>query len=866
MPPDAPPERGRSTVRRDESIAQQTATGSSDDRSARRRSTRRRSSSSPSSNNEKARPKIEKWTLGILNDKETEEVPGTVLLLSSNRNEPLGLEYQPGRRSSSSMPAQPISPRRLSVASKKRTKDGQVILDPQPDDSLNDPLNWPAWRRDIALLSLGFYCMLGGGMTPILAAGFNNVAQSFDVTYSRVALTTGLYMMGMGVGSVVFSPTAILFGKRPVYLASAVMFILTSTWCALAPSYAQLATARVFQGISVSPVECLPSATIAEIFFLHERAFRVGIYTLLLLGGKNLVPLVSAVIINAKGWRWVFWVVTIAAGFGLLILFLFVPETFWDRTPRPKSRRPTVHRSWSNILHPLHQNKDNAAGHLPLDSITLQAAIEKAMTPRQHRLHEQNAHARFEDEIEDDKLEQHEVEVKDYSETKSSPKHRHSDPDGEPLKDPASATDGADDVKDTEDVNQADAAETGPIPQPEPVVLPRKKLKPTGLSLPPSPDPRSFSRPWDGTHSGRPLTLPPGSRPPSSSRSAEERFSENDPAVPHLHNLNSPYYIELERTDDYIGHHAVPEIRSDESRDPNPDVARSDTVVTLPGTPISLEKSASRSINEGMASPKVLRYTTNLKHSPPKSYVETLRPWNGRLSKANWFLVALRPFVLFAYPSVLWSTLVYSLSIGWLIVLSEAISNVYRNRDTYNFTALQAGLVYLSPFVGGILGTAVAGRVSDVIVRFMARKNGGVYEPEFRLVMAIPVALSTAVGLMGFGWSVQERDAWIVPTIFFGVISFGCSLGSTTSITFCVDSYRQYAGEALVTLNFSKNIFHGLVFSLFFANWLEDDGPKTTFLAIGAIQIACMLTAIPMYIYGKRARMWTVRRGFMENF
>lgn len=182
-----------------------------------------------------------------------------------------------------------------------------MILDPQPDDSLNDPLNWPAWRRDCSLLSLGFYCMVGGGMTPILAAGFDNVAHSFNVTYSQVALTTGLYMMGLGVGSVIFSPTAILFGKRPVYLGSAILFILTSVWCALAPSYAQLATARVFQGISVSPVECLPSATIAEIFFLHERAFRVGIYTLLLLGGKNLVPLVSAAIIDTLGWRWVFW-------------------------------------------------------------------------------------------------------------------------------------------------------------------------------------------------------------------------------------------------------------------------------------------------------------------------------------------------------------------------------------------------------------------------------------------------------------------------------------------------------------------------------------------------------------------------------
>jgi MFS family permease len=149
--------------------------------------------------------------------------------------------------------------------------------------------------------------MLGGGMTPILAAGFHDVAESYNVTPQRVALTTGLYMMGMGLGSVIFSPTAILFGKRPVYLFSAVLFIGTAVWCALAPDFPNLIVARILQGVSISPVECLPSATIAEIFFLHERAFRVGIYTLLLLGGKNLVPLVSAAIMQSLGWQWVFW-------------------------------------------------------------------------------------------------------------------------------------------------------------------------------------------------------------------------------------------------------------------------------------------------------------------------------------------------------------------------------------------------------------------------------------------------------------------------------------------------------------------------------------------------------------------------------
>ncbi|KAF4448048.1 hypothetical protein FALBO_16862 [Fusarium albosuccineum] len=191
---------------------------------------------------------------------------------------------------------------------------------------------------------------------------------------------------------------------------------------------------------------------------------------------------------------------------------------------------------------------------------------------------------------------------------------------------------------------------------------------------------------------------------------------------------------------------------------------------------------------------------------------------------------------------------------------------IYRNPEGYNFTALQTGLIYVSPFIGAILGTGVAGKISDILERAMSRRNGGMYEPEFRLIMAGPILITTSIGLMGFGWSAEEKDSWIVPTVFFGIVSFGCSLGSTTSITFCVDSYRQYAGEALVTLNFTKNIAHGLVFSLFVSHWLEKDGSKMVYNWIGVIQCIVCLLSIPMYIFGKRARTWTARKNLMEKF
>lgn len=396
-------------------------------------------------------------------------------------------------------------------------------------------------------------------------------------------------------------------------------------------------------------------------------------------------------------------VVAIVVGVSLVFLFFFVPETFWDRTPRrkPKAKRPGFYRSVSELAHapfrgrhPELRTDEKGSGLQSPDS------VQSPNTERRRR----DVHVGFAEDPLNEKTE-------------------------------------------------------------------------SAVEIPPEAG----------------LGLVDGANPPSDA----VRFSSMDSARPPI-DLPPPVAPNTPRRSSGI---APGSIGADV---PSPDAVDVEAMRALSLSPMR------HGSEEHVAMNAPALYTHNLREQPLVSYRQTLRIWNGRLSHDKWHRTAIRPFILFAYPAVLWSALVYALSIGWLIVLSESVATIYENKETYNFSALGTGLVYISPFVGGVLGTAVAGRVSDIVVRYMTRRNGGIYEPEFRLVMAIPVALSTAAGLMGFGWSVQERDAWIVPTVFFGIISFGCSLGSTTSITFCVDSYRQYAGEALVTLNFSKSmsLFH----------------------------------------------------------
>jgi MFS family permease len=118
-------------------------------------------------------------------------------------------------------------------------------------------------------------------------------------------------MLGLGVGALVWCPTATLYGRRPVYLVAALLLMASCAWAAASPSYASLILSRLLQGLAATPGELLVSVTVSEIFLPQERGFRLGIYMSLIAAGKSLSPLIGAGVIQGLGWRWVMWYVNI---------------------------------------------------------------------------------------------------------------------------------------------------------------------------------------------------------------------------------------------------------------------------------------------------------------------------------------------------------------------------------------------------------------------------------------------------------------------------------------------------------------------------------------------------------------------------
>lgn len=70
------------------------------------------------------------------------------------------------------------------------------------------------------------------------------------------------------------------------------------------------------------------------------------------------------------------------------------------------------------------------------------------------------------------------------------------------------------------------------------------------------------------------------------------------------------------------------------------------------------------------------------------------------------------------------------------------------------------GLVFFAALVGNCIGWGT-GVLSDHVVVFLARRNGGVKEPEMRLWMLIPCFVYAALGYMLYGWGSQAGIHWI---------------------------------------------------------------------------------------------------------
>lgn len=76
-----------------------------------------------------------------------------------------------------------------------------------------------------------------------------------------------------GVSTLVWVPLLTKYGRRPVYLASMILYIFMIVGAGLAKTYAGELTTRMILGFAAGAGECLAPVTITDVFYLHQRGY-----------------------------------------------------------------------------------------------------------------------------------------------------------------------------------------------------------------------------------------------------------------------------------------------------------------------------------------------------------------------------------------------------------------------------------------------------------------------------------------------------------------------------------------------------------------------------------------------------------------
>jgi DHA1 family bicyclomycin/chloramphenicol resistance-like MFS transporter len=152
-------------------------------------------------------------------------------------------------------------------------------------------------------------------------------ANFFNVSVGLIQTTIGYYLLGYALGHIPVGFLADVFGRRPVILIGMSLFVLMGVLASVSTSPEMLQICRFFQGLFGASGAVLSRAVARDITNGKETA---RLMTLLgsTLGGVMLVaPIVGAVAFGLFGWRSTFLASSVFGLVGLLLVFLFIPET-----------------------------------------------------------------------------------------------------------------------------------------------------------------------------------------------------------------------------------------------------------------------------------------------------------------------------------------------------------------------------------------------------------------------------------------------------------------------------------------------------------------------------------------------------------
>src|SRR5579875_279345 len=130
-----------------------------------------------------------------------------------------------------------------------------------------------------------------------------------------------IYLLTSTTTVPIYGKLADLYGRKPLFLFGASLFLIGSAASGAAQSMEQLIIFRAIQGLGAGAVMPIVLTIIGDIFTLEERARVQGLFSGVWGVSSIVGPALGGLIVDHYSWRWVFY---INIPFGLLSAFLLI--------------------------------------------------------------------------------------------------------------------------------------------------------------------------------------------------------------------------------------------------------------------------------------------------------------------------------------------------------------------------------------------------------------------------------------------------------------------------------------------------------------------------------------------------------------
>lgn len=130
-------------------------------------------------------------------------------------------------------------------------------------------------------------------------------------------------------------------GRKQYYVGSIILFTAASAFCGLSNNLWELVAFRFLQGLGGGALLSTSQAILFETFPPKDRALASGIFSLGIIVGPSIGPVMGGYIVDNMSWQWIFFV-NIPIGFAAMLLCLY----FLKPTKRSTDGRPI---DWTGI-------------------------------------------------------------------------------------------------------------------------------------------------------------------------------------------------------------------------------------------------------------------------------------------------------------------------------------------------------------------------------------------------------------------------------------------------------------------------------------------------------------------------------------